>query len=59
MVYNLKTDKTMRIKLTLSQLKKILQTERLKFPITFKGEDFTYDEFSEFQKLLQQSEKRV
>jgi len=47
----------MKIKLTLSQLKKILQTERLKLPITFKGADFTYDEFSEFQKLLQSEER--
>lgn len=47
----------MRIRLTLSQLKRILQTERIKFPITFKGADFTYDEFSEFQKLLQSEER--
>lgn len=42
----------MRITLTLSQIKKILQTERLKFPITFKGDDFTHDEFEVFQGLL-------
>ena len=47
----------MRIKLTLSQLKQILQTERLKFPITFKGEDFTDKEFTEFQQLLQSEER--
>ena len=43
----------MKIKITLSQLKKVLQTERLKFPITFKGADFTDKEFSELQELLQ------
>lgn len=47
----------MRIRITLSQFKKILQTERLKFPITFKGTDFTYDEFLEFQKILQSEER--
>ena len=57
MVYNLKVTKTMRIKLTLSQLKKILQKERLKFPIMFRVEDFTHNEFSEFQKLLQSEER--
>lgn len=47
----------MKIKLTLSQLKHILETERLKFPITFKGEDFNDKELKEFQKLLQQNER--
>lgn len=48
----------MRITLKLSQLKQILQTERLKLPIIFKFKNFTDIEFSEFQKLLQQSEER-
>lgn len=43
----------MKIKIKLSQLKEILKTEPLKFPMTFKGEDFTDKEFSMFQKLLQ------
>lgn len=47
----------MKIKLTLSQLKKILQSERLKFPISFKGANFTEKELSEFQKLLQQKKR--
>jgi hypothetical protein len=47
----------MKIILTLSQLKYILETERLKFPITFKGEDFNDEEFKEFQKLLQSKER--
>ncbi len=46
----------MRIRLRLSQLEKILQSEPLKLPITFKGEDFTDKEFSMFLKLLQQAE---
>jgi len=47
----------MRIRLRLSQLKKVLHTERLKFPISFKGEDFTAKELKEFQKLLQSEER--
>ena len=46
----------MRIRLRLSQLQKVLQTERLKFPINFNGKDFTAKEIKEFQKLLQQAE---
>lgn len=45
----------MRIKLCLSQLKKILRTQPLKFPITYNSVDFTDQEFSEFSKLIQQS----
>lgn len=47
----------MRIKLKLSQLKRILQYEPLKLPISFKMEDFTNNEFSEFQQLLQRKER--
>lgn len=47
----------MRIKLKLSQLKWILQSEPLKLPISFKMEDFTNNEFSEFQQLLQRKER--
>lgn len=47
----------MRIRLRLSQLQKVLQTERLKYPIRFKGEDFTDNEFSEFSRLLQSKER--
>lgn len=47
----------MRIRLTLSQLKEVLKTEDLKLPITFKGEDFTEKEFSEFYKILQSDER--
>jgi hypothetical protein len=43
----------MKIRLTLSQLKKILQTEDPKFPITFKVANFTDDELKEFSQLFQ------
>lgn len=46
----------MRIRLRLSQLQKVLHSEPLKLPITFKGEDFTAKEIKEFQKLLQRAE---
>jgi hypothetical protein len=48
----------MRVTLSLSQLKKILRTERIKFPISFKSEDFTDQELKEFLKLMQQAEER-
>jgi hypothetical protein len=47
----------MKIIISLSQLKKILKSEYLKYPITFIEENFTENEFSEFQKLLQSEER--
>jgi hypothetical protein len=47
----------MKIKITLSQLKRILKYEHIKYPITFKGENFTENEFSEFTRLLQSKER--
>jgi hypothetical protein len=43
----------MKIKLTLSQLKKILQTEEPKYPIVFKVDNFTPKELKEFSQLFQ------
>ncbi|KAF2338035.1 hypothetical protein [Flavobacterium ginsenosidimutans] len=42
----------MRVILTLAQLKKILKTEKLKFPISYKGTNFTSEELSELSQLL-------
>lgn len=47
----------MRIRLKLSQLKRILKFQPLKLPISFKRKDLTDQEFSEFQKLLQSKER--
>lgn len=47
----------MKIIITLEQLKKILQTEGPKFPITFEVANFTDEELKEFSKLLQQKER--
>lgn len=46
----------MRLRLRLSQLQKVLHSEPLKLPITFKCEDFTDKELSVLLKLLQQAE---
>ncbi|SHM06854.1 hypothetical protein SAMN05444146_5309 [Flavobacterium johnsoniae] len=51
------TPQQMRVKLKLSQLKKILLSEPLKLQISFKMKDFTNAEFSEFQKLIQSKER--
>lgn len=48
----------MRIRFSLSQFKRILHTEPIKFPIRFTATDFTPDELKVFQKLLQQAERR-
>jgi hypothetical protein len=47
----------MRIIITLSQLKKILKSQQLKYPITFKGEDFTEGELLVLKKLFQLKER--
>ncbi len=43
----------MKLILTISQLKKILKSEKLKFPISYKGTNFTVKELSELSELLQ------
>ena len=47
----------MRIILTLSQLKKILETEDPKYPIIFEVSNFSDEELKEFSQLLQQKER--
>jgi succinate dehydrogenase flavin-adding protein (antitoxin of CptAB toxin-antitoxin module) len=47
----------MKIILTLSQLKKLLETEDTKYPITFEVANFSDEELKEFSKLLQQKER--
>jgi hypothetical protein len=43
----------MKIKLSLSQLKKVLQSEPIKFSLSFRGENFTEKEFNDLLDLLQ------
>ena len=45
----------MKITLSLSQLKKVLQSEPIKFPLSFRGENFTEKEFNDLLDLLQTS----
>jgi hypothetical protein len=47
----------MKIILTLSQLAVILKTEKLKFPINYKGRNFTSKELDKLSQLLM-SKKR-
>lgn len=42
----------MKIIVTLSQLKMILNTEDLKFPISYKGKNFSRVELEELSQLL-------
>ena len=43
----------MKITLSLLQLKKVLQSEPIKFPLSFRGENFTEKEFNDLLDLLQ------
>lgn len=43
----------MKITLSLSQLKKVLQSEPIKFPVSFKGENFIEKELNDLLDLLQ------
>ena len=47
----------MRIRLTLSQLKKILQTEEPKYPVVFQVGNLNVKEFLELSKLFQEKER--
>lgn len=42
----------MKIRLTFSQLKKVLQSEKPKYPMKLKGATFTDKEYSELTELL-------
>ncbi len=46
----------MKIRLKLSQLEKLIKSERLKFPIIFEVKNFTDEELLELSKLIQKNE---
>lgn len=46
----------MRIKLTISQLGKLLETECLKLPVTFEIKNFTDKELLDLSKIVQKNE---
>ena len=43
----------MKITLSLSQFKKVLKSEPIKFPVSFKGENLTDKELNDLLDLLQ------
>jgi hypothetical protein len=43
----------MKITLSLSQFKKVLKSEPVKFPVSFRGENFTEKELNDLVDLLQ------
>jgi hypothetical protein len=47
----------MKIRITFSQLKKVLQSEKLKYPIKLKGATFTNKEYLELAELLQAKQR--
>ncbi len=47
----------MKIRITFSQLKKVLQSEKLKYPLKLKGATFTDKEYSELAELLQSKQR--
>ena len=48
----------MKLRLTLSQLKRILQREHLKLPVSFTKGNLTDQELEELLQVLQQAESR-
>ena len=49
----------MKIIITLSQLKRILESEDPKFPITFEVANFTDEELTEFSQMFQSKKGRA
>ncbi len=47
----------MKIRITFSQFKKVLKSEKLKYPIKLKGATFTDNEYSELAELLQSKQR--
>ncbi len=47
----------MRLLIRLSQLKQVLQSENIKYPLTFKAGNFTQRELEEFSRLIQSKER--
>jgi hypothetical protein len=48
---------TMRIRITLSQLKQVLKTQNIRYPLSFRAENFTDKELEAFSRLLQSKER--
>jgi hypothetical protein len=47
----------MKIRITLSQLKQVLKSENVKYPLSFRAENFTEKELEMFSRLIQSKER--
>lgn len=47
----------MKIVISLSQLKKVLTTQAVRYPLSFKAGNFTDKELEEFSRLIQSKER--
>lgn len=47
----------MKIVISLSQLKKVLTTQTVRYPLLFKAGNFTDKELKEFSRLIQSKER--
>lgn len=47
----------MKIVISLSQLKQILKTQAVRYPLSFKAGNFTEKELEEFTRLIQSKEQ--
>lgn len=47
----------MKIVISLSQLKQVLMTQNIRYPLSFKAGNFTDKELEEFSRLIQSKER--
>jgi hypothetical protein len=47
----------MKIVISLSQLKQVLKTQKVRYPLSFKADNFTDKELEEFSRLIQSKER--
>lgn len=47
----------MKIVISLSQLKQVLKTQKVRYPLSFKAMNFTEQELEEFSRLIQSKER--
>lgn len=47
----------MKIRISLSQLKQVLKTQTVRYPLSFKAQNFTDKELEVFSRLLQSKER--
>lgn len=47
----------MKLRITLNQLRHVLKSEYVKYPLSFKAGNFTEKELEEFSRLIQSKER--